>query len=132
MENAVKTAKHLMLSNHRVILIFLYLTGATPLVRAWAPHQPNNSLTAEQEHYFLPPSLLVPAVPYNIVPKLQQQKAKQSYYFNSHSKELPEIHPRDQVKIKPPKPTEENNPLMKATVETKVDIHSYHVRTEDG
>ena len=77
-------------------------------------------------------SLLKPAIPRGIDRKLSVQKSKQAYYYNEGAKELPELKEGDVVRIKPLKPTEKRKPWTRASVEGKVDIRSYKVRTEDG
>ena len=76
-------------------------------------------------------SLLKPAIPRGIDRKLLVQKSKQAYYYEG-AKELPELKEGDVVRIKPLKPTEKRKPWTRASVEGKVDIRSYKVRTEDG
>ena len=77
-------------------------------------------------------SLLTPEVPRDTLEKLQGRKAKQDFYFNLGTKELPELQVGDTVRIKPLQPANVHKPWVKAKVQHKSDICSYKVRTEEG
>lgn len=77
-------------------------------------------------------SLLKPQVPENIIEKIKQRQAKQAFYFNAGTKELSNLNVGDNVRVKPLHNAKPNTPWVKATVQGKVDIRSYQVRTEDG
>ena len=60
-----------------------------------------------------------------------KQKAKQAMYYNHGTKELND-RIGDVVRIKPLRPGERKQGWTNARVESKADIRSYKVRTEDG
>ena len=65
--------------------------------------------------------------------KLKLQKGKESLYYNKGAKELEDLHPGDIVRLQPStSQIGKKKDWMQATVEGKVDIRSYQIRTEDG
>ena len=73
--------------------------------------------------------LLVPETIQGVLHKLKERKAKQTYYYNRGAKELSKLEPGVAVRIKPDR---DSKRWAKATVDKKVDIGSYKVRTENG
>ena len=76
--------------------------------------------------------LLKPKIPTNIEDKARLRKAKQTWYYNRGVTELEELNPGDTVRIQPQKSQFKKKDWTRATVEGKVNIRSYQVRTEDG
>ena len=74
--------------------------------------------------------LLKPKTPTKDMHK--KKKSKQTKYYNQSVKELPELIPGDIVRVQPIKSMDRYKQWAWAEVDTKVDIRSYQVRTEDG
>ena len=92
---------------------------------------PSQRLFGHRTRTLLPSSsrLLVPETVPGVRHKLKERKAKQTYYYNRGAKELSKLEPGVVVRIKPDR---DSKRWAKATVDEKVDIGSYQVRTEDG
>lgn len=96
-------------------------TNSSPVQRLFSRRTKTQLPTASQ--------LLEPQVPHNVRDQLVRNKAKQAYYFDRGSKELPSLKCGDTVRIKP---HGHHKQWEKAVVENQCDIRSYNVRTEDG
>lgn len=58
----------------------------------------------------------------------EQQKEKQKFYYDKGTRNLPELHTGDQVRLK----DKTNTWAQKATVLTEIQPRSYNIQTEDG
>ena len=76
--------------------------------------------------------LLKRKTPKDMHKKKKKKSSKQTKYYNRSVKELPELIPGDIVQVQPLKSMDRYKQWARAEVDTKVDIRSYQVRTEDG
>ena len=76
--------------------------------------------------------LLKHKTPKDMHKKKRKKPSKQTKYYNRSVKELPELIPGDIVQVQPLKSMDRYKQWARAEVDTKVDIRSYQVRTEDG
>ena len=134
-ENAVKTAKNLMtkaVESEQDPHLALLDWRDTPTEGLGS--SPAQRLFGRRTRTLLPTSstLLNPKIPTEVPQKLMKQKAKQAMYYNHGTKELNDLRIGDVVRIKPLRPGERKQGWTKARVESKADIRSYKVRTEDG
>ena len=134
-ENAVKRAKSLMQkASESRSDPFLALLDWRNTPSEMLDTSPAQRMFGRRTKTLLPTSnhLLKPKTPKDVHKKLQLQKSKQTKYYNRSVKELPELHPGDIVRVQPLKSMNRHKQWARAEVDTKVDIRSYQVRTEDG
>ena len=105
--------------------------GEIHRARCWTLQQPRGFLVRGPRLCCLPSNhLLKPKTPTKDMHK--KKKSKQTKYYNQSVKELPELIPGDIVQVQPLKSMDRYKQWAWAEVDTKVDIRSYQVRTEDG
>ena len=135
-ENAVKTAKNLLF---KAFKSELDLNLALPDWRNTTTETLNSSPIQRlfgKRTMSRPPisnQLLKPRFPEEVGQKSKLQKAKQSVYYNKGAKELEKLRPGDIMRFQSStSQLGKKKDWTQAKVEGKVDIRSYHVRTEDG
>ena len=135
-ENAVKTAESLLekaTKSKRDPYLSLLDWRNTPT--EGLNSSPAQRLFGRRTKTLLPTSnhLLKPKIPKEVEGKLTLKKAKQAMYYDRGTKELEQLLPGDLVRIQPqPSKIRKRKEWTLASVEGKVDIRSYQVRTEDG
>ncbi|XP_068670942.1 uncharacterized protein [Montipora foliosa] len=63
--------------------------------------------------------------------QILKRKAKQTYHYNQHAKELPTLLEGETVRVAP-QPGNRSQKWFKAVVQDQTDVRSYNVRTQDG
>ena len=130
-ENSVKTAKSILQkafdTGQDPELAFLGFRNTPTEGMGSSPAQ---RLHSRRTRSLLPLSegLLQPMVVPNVQDKLVQARTRQAHYYDRNSKELKPLQAGDVVRVKPTT----GKKWFKARVDSRVDIRSYNVRTEEG
>ena len=130
-ENSVKTAKSILQkafdTGQDPELAFLDFRNTPTEGMGSSPAQ---RLHSHRTRSLLPLSdgLLQPMVVPNVQDKLVQARTRQAHYYDRNSKELKPLQAGDVVRVKPTT----GKKWFKARVDSRVDIRSYDVRTEEG
>ena len=131
-ENAVSTANKLMrkgldTKNDPYLALLDWRNTPSEMLNS----SPSQRIFGRRTKTLLPTSskLLRPKVP-DVDQKLKLPKTKQSFHYNEGTRELQELKPGDTVRVQPMKLGKKN--WVQAQVDEKVDISSYHLRTEYG
>ena len=74
--------------------------------------------------------LLRPKVAVDVREEKEKMKCKQAFYYNENARDLPPLKKGDTVRIQPLQ--NHKKQWKKANVQSKVNVRSYEVRTEDG
>ena len=134
-ENAVKTVKNLLVKAAKAeqdpyLVLLDWRSTPTETLNS----SPVQRLFGRRTKTRLPTSIqLLKPKREEVSQKLKLQKGKESLYYNKGAKELEDLHPGDIVRLQPStSKIGKKKDWMQATVEGKVDIRSYQVRTEDG
>lgn len=133
-ENAVKTAKHLLkksISAGQDFYLTLLDWRNTP--SEGMDSSPAQRLLGRRTRTLLPTTaqLLKPETQPNVPAKLLKRKELQRKYYNRSTKDLSPLQKGDTVRVHPLS-TDKHDRWFKAQVEDKVDIRSYIVRKENG
>ncbi|CAG2219480.1 unnamed protein product [Mytilus edulis] len=131
-ENAIKTAKRLMVKSHKDAKDpYLALLDWRNTPSEGLDSSPSQRMFGRRGRTLLPSAsrLLKPDIQTDVVGNKRIQKEKQRSYYNRSAKDKTELAKGDIVRIKPFKNGKE---WTKAKVDEKCNIRSYNVTTEDG
>ncbi|VDI46323.1 Hypothetical predicted protein [Mytilus galloprovincialis] len=131
-ENAIKTAKRLMVKSHKDTKDpYLALLDWRNTPSEGLDSSPSQRMFGRRGRTLLPSAsrLLKPDIQTDVVGNKRIQKEKQRSYYNRSAKDKTELAKGDIVRIKPFKNGKE---WTKAKVDEKCNIRSYNVTTEDG
>ena len=131
-ENAIKTAKRLMIKSHKDESDpYLSLLDWRNTPSEGLDSSPSQRMFGRRGKTLLPSSsrLLKPDNQSEVLANKKVRKEKQQYYYNRNAKDKPELMKGDVVRIKPFRNGKE---WTKARVDDKCNIRSYKVTTEDG
>lgn len=131
-ENSVKTAKALIIKTEADKGDFyLNLLNWRNTPTEGMNSSPAQRLYSRRTRTLLPTksSLFQPKVVQNVRSQKKKQKDKQKRYFDRETKNLPELKRGDTVRIKP---FGSHKTWQKGQVQSKDNIRSYKIKTEDG